>query len=99
VCRAVGWATADLLTSRYICFLGRYLCDNVEPSRIIVGLVVATIAVFIALFDWNWFKTPLATYLSAKLGRKISIVGELHGQFSFSAVYRGLGGHRKRRDQ
>ena len=60
---------------------------HVKTSWIISGVVVAAIAVFIALFNWNWLRSPLETYLSAKLDRKVSIEGDLHGQFSLHPLF------------
>ena len=53
----------------------------------IIGLLVAAIAIFFALFNWNWLRGPLAAYLSAKLDRKVSIEGDLHGQFSLHPMF------------
>lgn len=58
-----------------------------KTSWIISGVVVAAVAIFIALFNWNWLRGPLATYLSAKLDRKVSIEGDLHGQFSLHPMF------------
>ena len=39
--------------------------------------IVAVIAIGVALFDWNWLRGPLASYLSAKTGRSVTIDGDL----------------------
>jgi uncharacterized protein involved in outer membrane biogenesis len=39
--------------------------------------LAAGIAALVALFDWNWLRSPLAHYLSAKTGRTVSIDGDL----------------------
>ena len=35
------------------------------------------VAVFFALFTWDWFRAPLARYLSARTGRQVVIEGHL----------------------
>jgi len=40
-------------------------------------LLITAIVVFIALFQWNWLRGPLARYLSARLDRPVSITGNL----------------------
>jgi len=40
-------------------------------------LLIIAIVVFIALFQWNWLRGPLARYLSARLDRSVSITGNL----------------------
>jgi len=30
-----------------------------------------------ALFDWNWLRGPMSTYLSSKFGRSVTINGNL----------------------
>jgi len=42
------------------------------------ALFAIAIAVFFALFSWDWFRGPLARYLSARTGREIQIEGHLH---------------------
>ena len=52
----------------------------VSPFGIWPGLgllLIVAIAVFIALFQWNWLRAPLARYLSARLERPVSITGNL----------------------
>ena len=52
----------------------------VSPPQVWWGLVlllIIAIAVFIALFQWNWLRGPLASYLSARLDRPVSITGNL----------------------
>jgi len=38
----------------------------------------AGVAVTVAFFDWNWLRGPFASYMSAKLGRSVTIDGNLH---------------------
>ena len=40
-------------------------------------LIALAVAVFFAVFSWDWFRGPLARYLSGKTGREISIEGHL----------------------
>ena len=57
--------------------------------------IAALVAVFIALFNWNWLRGPISTYMSAKFGRPFIINGDLRGEFSLkpqlSADYVTLG--------
>ncbi|HEY2481435.1 MAG TPA: AsmA family protein, partial [Caulobacteraceae bacterium] len=52
----------------------------ITPLRVwsgLFGLLVLTIIVFVLLFQWNWLRGPLARYLSAELGRPVTITGDL----------------------
>ena len=40
-------------------------------------LIAIAVAVFFALFSWDWFRGPLARYLSARTGRQVVIEGHL----------------------
>ncbi len=66
------------------------------PLRWILGvlaILIAAIAIFLALFNWDWFRPPLAKILSARLHRPVRIVGHLKVHlFSFtpSATLGGL---------
>ncbi|HKO66793.1 MAG TPA: AsmA family protein, partial [Burkholderiaceae bacterium] len=39
----------------------------------VVGTIVLALALFIAIFDWNWFRGPLERYLSESSGRPVTI--------------------------
>ena len=39
-------------------------------------------AVTVAYFEWNWLRVPLAHYVSARVGRPVSIDGDLHVELS-----------------
>ncbi len=41
-------------------------------------LFAVAVAVFFAFFTWDWFRGPLARYLSARTGRQVAIEGHLH---------------------
>ena len=41
------------------------------------SLIAIAVAVFFALFSWDWFRGPLARYLSARTGRQVVIEGHL----------------------
>lgn len=44
----------------------------------VVGLVLlAVIVFFLLIFDWNWFRGPLAAAASARLNRPVAIEGDL----------------------
>lgn len=38
-----------------------------------VGLLVAGVVALIVLWDWDWFRPPLETFLSARVGRQVTI--------------------------
>ena len=42
------------------------------------ALIAIAVAVFFALFTWDWFRGPLARVLSARTGRQVTIQGHLH---------------------
>ena len=48
--------------------------------------IVAVIAIAIALFEWNWLRSPIANYLSVKVGRPVAIAGDLRGEWSFKPL-------------
>lgn len=39
----------------------------------VVGSIALALVVFIAIFDWNWFRGPLERYLSESSGRPVTI--------------------------
>jgi uncharacterized protein involved in outer membrane biogenesis len=46
------------------------------PKKVWVFAAIAiVVAITLALFDWNWLRGPLASYLSAKVGRPVRIEG------------------------
>ncbi len=52
----------------------------VSPLRLLAAvgaLLLVGIAIFIALFQWNWLRGPLARYLTARLERPVTITGDL----------------------
>lgn len=58
-----------------------------KPSRkalwwtggILAGLAIV-IGILIAIWDWNWFRGPLARYASARMHREVTITGDLDVQ-------------------
>ncbi|HXU55838.1 MAG TPA: AsmA family protein [Casimicrobiaceae bacterium] len=49
------------------------------PKKVwVFAALAAVIAITLAFFDWNWLRGPLASYLSAKVGRPVRIEGNLH---------------------
>ena len=49
------------------------------PKKVwVFAAIAATVAITLAFFDWNWLRGPLATYLSAKVGRPVRIEGNFH---------------------
>jgi uncharacterized protein involved in outer membrane biogenesis len=43
----------------------------------ILGLLVIAVAILIAVWDWNWFRGPLARVASARMHREVTIDGDL----------------------
>ena len=41
----------------------------------VLAAIAAIVAITLAFFDWNWLRGPLASYLSAKVGRPVRIEG------------------------
>lgn len=46
--------------------------------------IAALVAVVVALFNWNWLRGPISSYMSTKFGRPFVINGDLHGEFSLT---------------
>ena len=42
-----------------------------------VVLLVAAVILFLLIFDWNWFRPPLARIASDRLNREVAIQGDL----------------------
>lgn len=50
------------------------------PSRralLWLGALLVTVAVLVAVFDWNWFRRPLERLVEARTGRALRIEGDL----------------------
>jgi uncharacterized protein involved in outer membrane biogenesis len=48
------------------------------PKKVwVFAAIAAIVAITLALFEWNWLRGPLASYLSAKVGRPVRIEGNL----------------------
>jgi uncharacterized protein involved in outer membrane biogenesis len=57
------------------------------PKKVWVLLgIVGIVAVTVALFEWNWLRGPISTYLSAKVGRPVRIDGNLHVDLSWKPL-------------
>src|ERR1700676_3806943 len=53
------------------------------PKKVWVFVVVAAIiAMLFAVFEWNWLRSPFSNYLSGRIGRPVSIDGDLPVQLS-----------------
>src|SRR5207302_10552416 len=52
----------------------------------ILAAIAAVVVLAIALFNWNMLRGPFATYLSAKVGRPVSIQGDLHVDLSMKPL-------------
>jgi hypothetical protein len=49
------------------------------PKKVwVFAAIAAIVAITLAFFDWNWLRGPLASYLSAKVGRPVRIEGNFH---------------------
>jgi uncharacterized protein involved in outer membrane biogenesis len=44
----------------------------------LIAALVAAIVVFLILFQWNWLRGPIGRYASARTGREIHLLGDLH---------------------
>lgn len=44
----------------------------------VLAVLAVVIAVLIAVWDWNWFRGPLARYASARMHREVTIAGDLN---------------------
>ncbi|MEJ0066933.1 MAG: hypothetical protein WDM85_17225 [Caulobacteraceae bacterium] len=42
-------------------------------------LLIAAVAIFVSVFQWNWLRGPIDSYASAKLQRQVVIHGDLKG--------------------
>ena len=43
----------------------------------VLGALVVALIIFLALFNWDWFRPPLAKMLAARLHRPVKIAGHL----------------------
>jgi uncharacterized protein involved in outer membrane biogenesis len=43
----------------------------------ILALLVVALAILIAIWDWNWFRGPVARFASARIHREVTITGDL----------------------
>ncbi len=58
------------------------------PKKAWIFLGVAgLIAIIVALFEWNWLRSPLANYLSGRVGRPVAIEGNLQGEWSLKPLF------------
>jgi len=48
---------------------------------IALGIALASVAVFLAVFDWNWLKGPIERTVSSATGRGLDIEGNITGQW------------------
>ena len=46
-------------------------------TTLIWAVLALAVAVFAAVFDWDWFRGPIARYASARTGREVRIEGHL----------------------
>src|SRR6476620_3096052 len=54
-------------------------------AGVVVVLAVA-IGAALAAFDWNWIKSPVTRYLSAKIGRPVDIHGRVEGKLGLAPL-------------
>jgi uncharacterized protein involved in outer membrane biogenesis len=62
----------------------RNFASRFPPAACIVIALAVVGAVVIILFDWNWLRGPISSYLSTKFGRPVAINGNLRGEFSLN---------------
>ncbi len=53
------------------------------------AMVLGLLALFFALFDWNWFKGPLERAVQARTGREFRIAGNLDVDLGSTTTLRG----------
>ena len=61
---------------------GRSWRDIPPPLRwvgAIVVLLIAAVAIFVSVFQWNWLRGPIDSYASGQLHRQVVIHGDLSG--------------------
>ena len=57
---------------------------QISRTAWILIAIAALVAVVVALFNWNWLRGPISSYISTKFGRPFVINGDLHGEFSLT---------------
>ena len=68
--------------------------EPVYLSRYTVAtLLVLALVMFLALFDWNWFKGPIEQRVSAATGRNFRIEGDLHVRLGMAPTISAEGLH------
>ena len=60
--------------------------NRIPPAAVFLIALAILAAVVIALFDWNWLRGPISTYLSGKFGRPVAINGNLRGEFALEPL-------------
>jgi AsmA family protein len=55
---------------------------QVPKKAWVFGGVAVVIAILLAVFEWNWLRGPFSSYLSGRVGRPVSIDGDLHVDLS-----------------
>lgn len=55
----------------------RPLWDRFPMWAYVLAVVAVLLVIFVLIFDWNWFKGPLARYASRQTGRVVRIDGNL----------------------
>jgi uncharacterized protein involved in outer membrane biogenesis len=53
-----------------------------------LGLLVAALAAFLLLFDWNWVKAPIEDRITSATGRRFEIRGDVTGEWRLHPVVR-----------
>jgi len=59
---------------------------RVPPRTWIAVAVLAVVALTVALFEWNWLRAPLSSYMTMRLGRPFAIDGDLNVELSAKPV-------------
>ena len=57
-----------------------------KKAWVFVGVAAAVVLV-VAFFEWNWLRSPIANYLSGRVGRPVAIQGDLQGEWSFKPLF------------
>lgn len=77
--RAGPWSSAALAAGR------------AHPWRTVLAAVAGAVLVLVLLWDWNWFKGPVESLVSARTGRSFHIAGDLDVDLGRTTVVRAGG--------
>ncbi|OGQ88177.1 MAG: hypothetical protein A2512_02430 [Deltaproteobacteria bacterium RIFOXYD12_FULL_56_24] len=59
-----------------------------RKTMIAAGAIGILVLLFLVLFDWNWFRAPIESYVFQKTGRHLKIEGDINVALGFSPTIR-----------